>query len=418
MEQDSTNQAMQEQRPNKFSYWLIGFISVVVIGIGASLGIYYFIKSKQIDNLCAPFHLSAAGTDFVPAYPFEYTKYWVWSAVPSEAPMMYKISGRFPFSRGMNFQAYDSATTLPGHTIVDQDIVPDPGSSNPFLPGVNRYVEDRSYTVWFVPAAYAAGKGNVLIMPEGNINATMIMRIIHHDPVDHLPLPTIRAFNAATGEPVSCPRQGLPAGLSVAVQAFKELFQIQVPVESPTFEFYRYKPDRFIPNTSTHYLTAALASPSAGNIAAVWYRVPSFADTYNDPKAVFTGSEDVRHSGICIHGLYSTIGMECLVDHEFAGDMAYIIVGPDDDTVRKEAERRGYKYLHWGNFRYPLIMYRQRQPRSDFAGSAEKVPFTTPAQLDPQAAAVHYMGEYAPRGRVCTLDAFMAGDNCGLPTLR
>src|SRR5919109_828218 len=99
---------------------------------------------------------------------------------------------------------------------------------------------------------------------NGTENATMIYRIIRHDPVDHLPLPTIEAFDAATGQPVPCPRQGMPLHISTVVQAFKELFHVKVPVESPTFEFYRYNPDRFIPNTSTHYLTAAISPPDEG----------------------------------------------------------------------------------------------------------------------------------------------------------
>jgi hypothetical protein len=414
------------QEAKKSSFWLIVF-AVCVIGIGAYLGIYYLSRSRQVSNACAPFHLAAAGIDaLLPAYPFKYTEYWVWSAVPSDKPIVYKATGRYPYSRGMNYQAYDSANTLPADTIVDYNIVPDQGSSNPFLPNINRYVENRSYTVWFTPPAYTTGKQNVLLMPDttvnGTENATMIYRIIRHDPVDHLPLPTIEAFDAATGQPVPCPRQGMPLHISTVVQAFKELFHVKVPVESPTFEFYRYNPDRFIPNTSTHYLTAAISPPDEGKLAGVWYRVPTFTDTYHDRNAMFTGKEEVRHSGICIHGLYSTTGVECLVDDEFPVGkdgvrMAYIIVGPDDDGVRKEAERRGYKYLHTGHFKYPLVMYRQRLPRSDFAGSAEKILSAEPTRLDPSVAASRYMGEYAPRGHVCTRDSFMSGNTCGLPTL-
>jgi hypothetical protein len=71
--------------------------------------------------------------------------YWVagYTAVPGTR---IKIEGQFPHSRYMRFNVYDGAGR-PLDAIADQQIKPDPRSSNPFLPGAERLAEPRDYTV-------------------------------------------------------------------------------------------------------------------------------------------------------------------------------------------------------------------------------------------------------------------------------
>ncbi|NEQ89508.1 MAG: hypothetical protein F6K25_01570 [Okeania sp. SIO2G4] len=63
-----------------------------------------------------------------------------------------EITGKFPHARSMTFSAYfydpDSDTLVSGdHQIVDYEIEPDEGSTNPFRNGRNRTANDRSYTM-------------------------------------------------------------------------------------------------------------------------------------------------------------------------------------------------------------------------------------------------------------------------------
>src|SRR3954451_5351626 len=54
--------------------------------------------------------------------------------------------GRFPHARYISFIDYDPASrAIDG--IADSEIVPEPGSSNPFVAGADRTASDRSYVV-------------------------------------------------------------------------------------------------------------------------------------------------------------------------------------------------------------------------------------------------------------------------------
>jgi hypothetical protein len=59
------------------------------------------------------------------------------------------LHGRFPHSRFFSLTASATLGVIHGH-LYDVDIKPDPGSSNPFLPGANRNATHRSYTVTVV----------------------------------------------------------------------------------------------------------------------------------------------------------------------------------------------------------------------------------------------------------------------------
>ena len=54
------------------------------------------------------------------------------------------VTGEFPYSRYFTFTLYGSVL---GNFYVDQDIVPDKGSTNPFIYGNDRNAKNRSYTI-------------------------------------------------------------------------------------------------------------------------------------------------------------------------------------------------------------------------------------------------------------------------------
>jgi hypothetical protein len=61
------------------------------------------------------------------------------------------LHGRFPHSRFFSFTTSSTLGTIRGH-LYDEQIKPDPGSTNPFLPGANRNATHRSFTVTVVDA--------------------------------------------------------------------------------------------------------------------------------------------------------------------------------------------------------------------------------------------------------------------------
>jgi len=58
-----------------------------------------------------------------------------------------RIEGQYPHSRYMSWNVYDSAAR-PIDALSDSQLAPDPDSSNPFLPGADRTVTQRSYTAF------------------------------------------------------------------------------------------------------------------------------------------------------------------------------------------------------------------------------------------------------------------------------
>ena len=56
------------------------------------------------------------------------------------------IKGQFPYARYMSFTLAGQIDTVIA-TAPDRVLIPDPGSTNPFLPGANWNADNRNYTV-------------------------------------------------------------------------------------------------------------------------------------------------------------------------------------------------------------------------------------------------------------------------------
>ena len=83
-------------------------------------------------------------------YPDPNSSYWFAILEMPEGSVL-TLRGRFPYGRYMQFALYRSdplgGFTATGEKFVDHEIEPDPGSENPFVPGANRRVENRDYTI-------------------------------------------------------------------------------------------------------------------------------------------------------------------------------------------------------------------------------------------------------------------------------
>jgi hypothetical protein len=103
------------------------------------------------------------------AYPDTGGSYWGGMAgIPPGGAL--EIKGDYPHARYFSFNAYDAAAR-PVDALADVEVVPDEGSSNPFLPGADRTVDNRSYTLRAVAGARPEGEDwqpgvGVASMPE------------------------------------------------------------------------------------------------------------------------------------------------------------------------------------------------------------------------------------------------------------
>lgn len=86
--------------------------------------------------------------------------YYLWRYdKPLPAGTKILIEGDFPYARFMNFQVcapwtpqlpfIGDGTGIPEVALLDEDIVPDPGHVNPFLPGADRRAKQRHYHITF-----------------------------------------------------------------------------------------------------------------------------------------------------------------------------------------------------------------------------------------------------------------------------
>ena len=93
-------------------------------------------------------------------YPDPNSTYWFTVMKMPEGSVL-TIKGQFAHSRYMQFALYlddpdMGGYTATGETMVDHTIEPDPGSENPFVPGADRSVEKRDYTIKIVNAEIPA----------------------------------------------------------------------------------------------------------------------------------------------------------------------------------------------------------------------------------------------------------------------
>jgi hypothetical protein len=117
------------------------------------------------DSSCAwPAQLDS--TAFNVAYPDQFAHYWI-TALPAVEGAQLEIRGTFPWSRYMSFITYTER--LEGiESLHDSQIVPDAGSSNPFLPGASRLAEARSYRVRVVFGPEASTQPNTVYTAKGS----------------------------------------------------------------------------------------------------------------------------------------------------------------------------------------------------------------------------------------------------------
>ena len=165
------------------------------------------------------------------AFPDQAARYWT-AQVPIPPGFHLEINGEFPHARYMSFMTYDPATRAVDG-IHDTSIVPNAGSSNPFLPGAHRTASSRAYTVHVVNAPIpAAGRAqNTIYTDNGQSGdpakyktsqptqmATVIYRVYEAnqglDEMGGVPLPEISIVSGDGSQRrmiPDCPDHSLPS---------------------------------------------------------------------------------------------------------------------------------------------------------------------------------------------------------------
>jgi hypothetical protein len=157
---------------------------------------------------------------------------------PGSRHVAYKITGPFAHSTTQVFTSYDNLVDIPGANYVlnDSNIIPDPGSVNPFVPGTRVMAPNRNLTVYVWPddTPVPAGLKNVVLYPTkpgaagGNgrlVRWSMALRLYHPQPGYPNPAALrdlkITAVSAANpGRAVRCPLPPPPGPFGLQLTSF------------------------------------------------------------------------------------------------------------------------------------------------------------------------------------------------------
>src|SRR3954452_20608294 len=111
-------------------------VGVVFAALGAVCAFASAAAAQGVDETCTLVLTKTDPATVNVAYPDEAAIYWSgrYQAVPGTR---IRITGRYPHARYMSFNVDDSAQR-PLDARADVELVPDPGSSNPFAAGGSR----------------------------------------------------------------------------------------------------------------------------------------------------------------------------------------------------------------------------------------------------------------------------------------
>jgi hypothetical protein len=366
-------------------------------------------------------------------YPDEDATYFTARLVEPPPGVTYRLRGEYPHARYMSFVTYNG---LPIDALLDADIPPDPGATNPFRPRAKRTATRRGYTVDLVfepppaqrrPGALYAGGGQ-----HGTPGASfyVMYRVYVPDrgtgPVGGVDVPEIQAVGAGSGD-----LSALPCG--VAGSAFSALPLASLheqyattsvpPTPVPATPSATATPQWSVetgltagllgragqgdavsggPASNPHnrYL-AATVSRAHGEVLAIRARAPTTPRTVRGQPRMGTG--DLRYWSVCQNSR-TTRYIDCLSDSDAHVDADGFLTLAVSDPAHRPATARNW--LPFGPEPEGQILYRHMLPSPAFLPrSAHRAPTDLPLE--------ETMGDFFPRSVYCSAEEFDR-DRCGL----
>jgi hypothetical protein len=375
-------------------------------------------------------------------YPDRYATYWV-AVLPIPPGGELWLEGRYPHARYASFNLYNPRLE-PIDALADVEILPQPGSLQPFAVGARRDAEARDYRVRVIAAvppedpgqrqpntlySYVAAGEQRLPSPL----AVVIYRVYVEDAgydlsggvgLPQLALPLVNGAVLRGSEACSAlerlptvPTAELLNGLDPAVEtqpnlaAFPELRWLKFfdllssqshrldavpllgPLLSGTLGQSTSNSGGFASNVHNSYMTASL-SQSLGELGVLVARMPSTPPT-RDGEPVM-GDGQLRYWSLCSNEVNSQRYIDCLYDEQVQrvqGERAIILVSRAQDRPANAIAECGVNWLNWGPFSNSLLIYRHMLPRADFAEAIQNIPGPSGAHER------EVLGAYYPQGR-------------------
>jgi hypothetical protein len=368
-------------------------------------------------------------------FPDQSAQYWSteYLAVPGTR---IRIDGIFPYARYTSWNAYD-VLLRPFAKKSDFELQPDPGSSNPFLPGASRTtpISQRHYTLFITfSATDNPGPNTIFINPSEHRAGLLTLRVYVPDAgLDFtggvgLPQVTWEPTSTVGPPPTTSPCRTLEKPSSnVVTSAIARLngigFGLPFPGRNPPVwrKFVnlcqsgadllldnaigdllpKFGPNvcagfgtgGFLSNIDNSYVYA-FTSLGFGRIVVFRGRAPTFADTYPDAPTMPSGVQ-VRYWSFCQNDPILQRYIACRRDDQVAVDASgdYTIVSAQPASWPAAAAKRcagTVSFIPWGPQPDGVLIYRQMLPDPSFTEAIQNVSHGSEQQQ---------MGPYYPTGR-------------------
>lgn len=356
-------------------------------------------------------------------YPDESARYWI-TTIPSAAGTSLSIRGAFPHARYMSFVTYTAgAQSIDG--IYDALIVPDAGSTNPFLAGADRNATDRDYTIRVVIGNRPASpEPNTLYTgtTDGSKSAPFFVlayRVFRPDAgrgeSGGAPLPeiTIRQPGAPDVTMPACKADELPeTGISRTIAnasipwtglpgwpgnnpptwhkfynmqeagsrlTDNEITGTQLSDEMAPGAMERFPRGGFADNPDNNYIYA-FVNPGYGRLVVLRGRLPSTPRTLEGQPVMGTG--DLRYWSLCTNHALSQRFYGCLADDQLLTDADgdyVVVISSSDDRPADATAGCGVNWLPAGPTVDGVLIMRNMLPDPEFAHSIQRAGYGTEA---------------------------------------
>jgi hypothetical protein len=388
-------------------------------------------------------------------YPDVGSTYFVGQYVlPAGASLTFQ--GRFPHERYFSYTIFKSLSggqIGPGDHIRDEDIVPDAGSVNPFIPPNRRNARNRSYTVHVVagpipaqrarntvytgstdPSArvgmsirnYLADRGldgtGGVGLPKLTLNladgrkltgaaACQMLDPIKDKSTSTFPADTWKSLVAASPDPENFPAVRAPRW----ERFWNALYSVAgIFISDPAQRQKTYPPNDeggFQSNPDTRYMTLPV-SLRFGSVITVSGKLPTFPRTLPASRTWKPRHTQLRYWSMCTGSSPVTgLGYDCVYDQQVplrAGRRYTLVISRPSDRPRNARPACGYRWLTFGkgeNYPDPaarswvdFLYMRFMAPSPGFRQAPQNV--TAP---NTEAAV---MGPYFPHARYWSKAAF------------
>lgn len=333
------------------------------------------------------------------------------------------IKGQFPYARYMSFTLAGQLDNVIA-TSPDRVLIPDPGSTNPFLPGADWNAENRNYTIkirstapplnsdHFVPEAgnntfYAGTLKDGTPNKFGLIGIRIYVPSIGYDKTGGVGLPKITYCSAKK----ECRNTNTSSTNNKTAEPENPLNPSNVFNKETYFQRYSDSCERncdltwsrigiiatriLQPDLNTVYILSDQIKRDPGKLLFIHWKAPTFPDTYHNMGIL--GNENMRYwsmsfvSRVGLFGLYTLGDFQTVIDKNGYVNLVISFGAPRPSCVTTE---NGFNWIDASNL--PLVpltlFYRNNQVSQGFPYTAKNVP-------EGQIVPPEVMGEYYPCGK-------------------